>query len=292
MIANLFIDKHSFECSEDDILRVKHMLVSFCDMVLFASDPDQVGSNDFYINKNYFLNTVIFEDITVADLLYCSSEKVRTLIGNDVSLQFMSIFKRLKKLECENPIVRLPWATKERSYAVCVMKHRSDLPVGCQIVGSIRDLGKFRCRHHINFPDSDGYFDEADRYMMGLRLHPNIRHEYKKVFDTHKEKIDKCLWTIDESYIEYQKNFKGSRVNCVSSFARDFGLYEGGSYEGSKKLKKGKLRFEGRDEGVYCEPHLKMNTDDSGNKGYCRIYFEEPGSEHTRVYIGYICKHK
>ncbi len=292
MIANLFVDRHSFECGETDVLKVKQMLKDFCDMVLFASKSNEESENNFYLNKSNFLNTVIFQDVTVGDLLYLSSDKVKRLIGFDVSALFTSAFKTFKRLKCDKPITRLPLPTKEKSYAICVMQKTQDFPSACQVIASIRDLGKFRCRHFIKYSDSDGYFDEADRYMRGLKLHPDIKNHYKKVFCTHKNKIDHCLWTMDEHYLSFQREYIGNRIRCVSDFAVHHNLYDGGSYEGSKKLKSKKLKFEDRTDEVYCEPHLKMNTDDAGRKGYCRIYFEEPGEDFKHVYVGYICEHK
>lgn len=292
MIVNLFIDKHSFECGETDVLKVKQLLQSFSEMVSFASNPKDGGENDFYINKSDFLKTVIFQDVTVEDLIYCASDKIRNLIESDLSYLFISAFKTFKKLKCDKPITRLPIATKERTYAICVMQKAPDLPSDYQVIANIRDLGKFRCQHFIKYADSNGYFEEADRYMTRLRLHPDIKNEYKKVFNTHRVKIDKCLWTLDESYLSYQVAYVGNRVRCVSDFATAYNLYDGGSYEGSKKFKRKKLKFEDREDEVYCEPHLKMNTDDNGNKGYCRIYFEEPGQGAKRVYVCHICEHK
>lgn len=292
MIANLFIDKHSFECEETDVVQFKKLLKSFSEMVSFASNPEKGGENDFYLNKSDFLKTIVFQDVTVEDLLYCTSDKVRNLIGSDVSILFASAFKTFKKLRCNKPITRLPIVTKERTYAICVMLHTQNLPSDSQIIANIRDLGKFRCHHFIKFADSNGYFEEADRYMTRLRLHPDIKNEYKKVFNTHMVKIDKCLWTLDESYLSYQTAYVGSRVCCVADFAKANNIYDGGSYEGSKKFKRKKLRFEDREDEVYCEPHLKMNKDDNGNKGYCRIYFEEPRQGAKRVYICHICEHK
>lgn len=52
------------------------------------------------------------------------------------------------------------------------------------------------------------------------------------------------------------------------------------------------LLGEGKTIEVYCEPHLKMYTDDVGNKNqHGRIYFNAPQKGDKVLYVGFICRH-
>ena len=78
-------------------------------------------------------------------------------------------------------------------------------------------------------------------------------------------------------------------VSFLTKFAGDHQL-EGASFEGTK-LDKFNFIFPDGTE-AYCEPHLKMFTDDSGNKNqHCRIHFKKPLENESIVYVGCICKH-
>jgi len=291
MIANLYIVKQSFDCSGIPLMKVKGMLEEFCQMVNYSVKGADGANNKYIVSKPDFMESRISDSLTVRDLLNFS-DNAKESLGYDFLTNFIGVFNKFKNSIESCSVTCLPASSKDEAHALCVLQHSEQFPKNSQIIANIRELGKFRCHHFIECPDSDGYFEEADNYMRGLSLHPDIKRTYKKVFASHKNKIDKCLWVMEEHYLSYFKNFEGSAVNCVSKFAREYNLYDGGSYEGSSKLKREKLHFQSRSECVYCEPHLKMNTDDRGKRNYCRIYFEEPRHSLCKVYIGYICEHK
>lgn len=287
MIADLLIDKESFCCGDLSPADVAKRIGQFSEMVVFATSGVCEGDNRFIVGKKEFLQTMILGDLKVEDLLFFS-DKARNLLPNDVISNFIDCFKRFR-----NPEKYPKTSQTDIQEATCVLRKVEPDANKIHIIATIRELGKFRCQFFIDKSDSDSYFDEAEKYMRGLALHPGIKKEYKDVFKSHKTKINHCLWIMEEKYIEFFNSFVENKVKCIEQFAIKNNLYDGGSYEGSDKFKGEDLRFEDRDEKVYCEPHIKMNSDDKGNqRKYCRIYFEEPRHNLCKVYIGHICKHK
>lgn len=291
MKAHLYIARQSFDCTGMSPDEFKRKIDEFCQMVDYSLKGSSEADNDYIVCKPEFMDCVIFNGLTINDVM-CFTENARSILGYDLLTNFITAISKFKDSTENKTLDNLPQSTNDDDYAICVFRPVEEFPNVRQVISNVRELGKFRCRHFIDFPNSDSYFVEADKYMSGLCLHPNIKNSYKKVFSTHKRKIDVCLWTMDEHYLNYFKDFHGNVIECVGCFAKEYKLFEGGSYEGSAKLKGEKLCFVSRKDGVYCEPHIKMNYDDREKRNYCRIYFEEPRHGMNKVYIGFICEHK
>lgn len=291
MITELWLAKQSF-CSDGlSNKEVENALREFGDLVKFASSDKRAAQNIIYVDKTDFLSTIIFADCTLADILYYSP-KAQAIFSKDISNIFTEAFRVMRRPPEDKIVPPLPEDSEQEAHCLCVLRHTEDFPKERQIICNRYELAEFRCEHFISkFPSSDGYFEEANIYLSGIRLHPEIKREYKKVFKSHKRQIHKCLRNLSWNYLSYYRAYSGDRTGCPHSFAVKYDVCEDASYEGSARLKAKKRVFQDRQEPVYFEPHLKMNHNDDGSVGLCRIYFEEPAHTLDKVYVGYICKH-
>lgn len=322
MIAELYIKDKTFICDATDIKSLRCKLLSFSDMVRFATSGERKNDNVFYLDKSKFRDTIVFGDCTVNDFLCCSQSVIK-VVGPDVInalCECMKIFKSLpsesddkiypnpdnqeaksnkdkvkyNKKKADPLGLGLPEPTKDRACAVCVLNHTVEFPENLQVISTKKELGAFRRRHFIRFENHKEYFDEVKKYMEWLVLHPSIREDggFGKVFSSHKKQIDKCLTGLAEyDYVAGFRSFKGNSTDYPGVFVRETHICDDASFQGGD-MKRYALNFEGRSNKVSIEPHLKMYSDDRGKRPRnCRIYFEQPNHNESKLYIGYICEH-
>lgn len=313
MIANLIVKGETFSCRGNDRKEVIRKFKDFSKMVRFATSGKREGDNVFYIDKSQFMETEVFEGCSVEDI-FNFTPKARELALNDLIgplIECMKCFSRLPGKKVEEEAADQPEEDKEGKKeeekfppeeskdvrnAVCVMQHSDLFPIQDQIISNKTELGKFRRLHFIKYQDSDGYFEEVDKYMEGLVLHPDIKScgEYKSVFKSHKVQIEKCLTELERHYYDDFKRFKengGNSKDFPDQFASKYKCCDEGSFQG-KDMSKYDCIFPDREGKVSIDPHMKMNFDDRGRAAsMCRIYFEQPNHNLGKLYIGYICIH-
>lgn len=301
MKTKLLLVSETF-CWQGEVADLNKRLIEFCELVRFITSPGYIEENSLTFESKEFLNTEILPDCKVSDVISNASDAKKKLTP-DVCRLVLEVFQKVKANKTNNKSAGSQTDKEEDESkevdCILVLQHNDKYPaqecVKNRILSTIFDLTEFRMNYAVKHKDSAKYFDQADKYCLNLRLHKDIREsrEYKAVYKSHCKQINTCLLTLNRDYILYYNNFKGSKIKCVECFASEKKFCDGGSYEGSDILKQQKLIFEDRDNPVYVEPHLKMNSDDKSNeKKYCRIYFEDPRHGLNKLYIGFICKHK
>lgn len=250
--------------------------------------------NEFYFNNNQFTNTVILSNkVTIADVLNTGERR----LGRDSMNLFLSLFKICKKCTLsKNELVEyLELEDETQCNGILVLNEQDDLPKSHQVISTVKGWLTFRRFYLGKYPGNATYFlEESKKYFTELRIHEHNKDKYlKEILLTHSRRIVAYLSALNDNFLLDYTSFIGDLIQFLPAFSAKYGL-DDASFEGKKdsKFKCSFLLGEGKTIEVYCEPHLKMYTDDVGNKNqHGRIYFNVPRKGDEILYVGFICRH-
>ena len=293
MIAHLYICNRSFRWNGTDKLADFQLkMADFQKMMERINKyPEE---NLLYMLKESFLSTEILESVSISDII-CDYDKAQEMIGHDAYVILMGIMRRCQKTQATIWDLKayLTLEDEEICHAVIVFVPLKGLESHLQVISTEQGWYDFR-RHYLGkYPKSPVFFlSESDKYYPGLKIHPNNTTTMRAVIHTHPKTIVRYLSALNDYFaIEYNQSGKDMK-EFLPWFAGVHKL-EDASLEGNKD---DKFCFDFDDNGTvmkaYCEAHLKIYHDDSGNDNqHCRIYFKKPADGEPYIYVGYIGEH-
>jgi hypothetical protein len=298
MNASLYIcDKSFIHNGSDSDNEVYKKILSLKELVNNVSKKH--GENNvFYFKGDSFSKVPLFADgTTVEDIMLRSVTK-----NNDCLFLFYTIFKCFKRCNIDTSELKEYLSPEledeDNSNGLIVLNIIPELPQSTQILSDYSSWLNFRRFFLGKYPKSSLYFiSESKKYFENLILHDENNKTLKGVIDSHSNQIVIYLGHLNDSLVTELKNKNAEKdfAKFLTIFAGTHGLGKA-SFEGTKHDIY-KYEFTNRDGVIiqtYCEPHLKMQKDDAGNKKqYCRIYFQKPDIDKGEeiIYIGYIGVH-
>lgn len=291
MIASLYICCKSFLHNGIDSDReVEMKLFTFGDLFDRVS---KMSDNKFHLNNENFLDTVLLSDgTTILDII---SNKRR--IQQDCLILFLKAFKNCKKnkLTFSELLEYLELEDCNNCNALVVLNHIDDIPKNKQILSKYDEWVQFRRMYLGKYPKNTEYFlSECRKYYDKLVMHEDNIQSAKKVIETHSQSIVLYLGYLNDHLIDELKTSTYDFAGFLKYFASKYSI-DKASFEGTKKsVFNFTFNMNGTPVNAYCEPHLKIYSDDAGNKKqHCRIYFQKPDTSDADcfIYVGYIGEH-
>lgn len=292
MKADLYVCDDTFKYNgSDSVADVKRKLSDF--LIMIDEIRKYKEENCLYLVKENFGKTVAFGDRKTINDIISDYESSTLLYGKDVLTLFMGIFKHCKSTQVSLNDMKeyLAMEDDKNCSAILVLNPLDGYKEHIQVLSSVGGWLKSRRHFLAKYPGDEEFFlSESEKYFPDLRIHKNTKDTLGEVLASHHEKIVTYLSVLNDFLImEFKASGGRDFVSFLTKFAGDHQL-EGASFEGTK-LDKFNFIFPDGIE-AYCEPHLKMFTDDSGNKNqHCRIHFKKPLENESIVYVGCICKH-
>lgn len=291
MNANLYICSKSIAHNGTDTYpEVERKIFGFGD---FVNKLRSSENNIFYVNSEDLLNTAIFPDKkTIGDLL--NGEKI---INKDIYKLFLLIFGICKKSKCSlsDMVEYLELEDEDNCHALVVINLITEIEKSKQILSNFEDYIVFRRVFLAKYPKTPEFFiSECRKYFSNLILHNENRKTISSILNTHSKSIVRQLGCLNDHFITDFITTELDFIQFLKHFAVKHNL-DGASSEGLKDTKFNYTFYEGelaRKE--YCEPHLKMYKNDSGEDNkHGRIYFSKPEEWKigTKIYVGYIGQH-
>lgn len=292
MIANLYLSSESFKHNGTDADNVvTEKLVDFHDLV--DTLLNYRDDNKLYVFKDGFLNSPLFQDGTTVQDIFEDPSNSLTKYGKDAVTLFFSIFKHFHDEQSTIDDIKeyLEWEDENNCHGVLVFNSTSSLPRNHQVISNVAGWLSFRRHYLAKYPKSPEFFaKELCKYFPRIIFHSSLSQQISDVYTTHSFSIISCLSVLENNLVSDYANYGKDFIGFLNWFAGKYHL-DGASFEGTKDKK---FEFDFTDQTVvYCEPHLKMYRDDSGNTNqHCRIYFGKPKTSHDEhIYVGCICKH-
>ncbi len=295
MIAHLYLSDDTFAHNGIDSEKdVNLKLSEFCLLVDTLRDEKFKNENKLYCDKERVCKAVLYgDDTSINDILTNYSLSVERY-GKDIITILQGLFKHFLscKVKNEELLEYLSLEDENNCHGLLVLNKLSKIEENKQIISNVKGWLAFRRFYLSRYPKNVSFFfDELCKYYPNLKIHPSVEHSIDEVFPSHCNLIVKYLTILEENIIKDFFAYKdGDFVSFVKWFGANYHL-DGASLEGSKD-KKFAFLFDNSHE-VYCEAHLKMYKDDSGNSNqHCRIHFGKPQTKEDRiVYVGYIGRH-
>lgn len=252
--------------------------------------------NTFYFKSESFLKTPLFSDgTTVEDII---TQKVKK--NSDCQYLFYTIFKYFQRCNLDTNGLKEYLSPELEDENNCngliVLNLIPELPESTQILSDYFSWLNFRRFFLGKYPKSPKYFiEESQKYFKELIFHDKNYSTLRDFINSHGNQIVIYLGCLNDSLVlELEtKDVERDFAVFLKKFAIKYNL-DGASFEGSKN---DVFNFtftdeQGHELKAYCEPHLKMQKDDSGNaRKYCRIYFRKPNENEKLIYIGHIGAH-
>lgn len=294
MRAVLYIHQQTFNLADKPNDEITEYLKQFADMIHKVKDRDGKGIHtDFVARKKNMINRQwVYRGITMREILEDSTGTSTPCPLGVIQLLRRAILNNVLDVKSiPQQAAHLRRATKNERHGICVanrLERYKNLP---QVVSNYREVVEFRLNHYFDFPDSDAYFDECDCFLDKLSLHPDIKDHYKQRFKTHHRQIHEGLLALNFHYLEDMREYEGDYRKFYKPFSHKYG-FDNGSGEGNPEMmRKHKVSFDDRADGVIPDPHLKFNSADNGSHCIARIYFETPTISSSKIYITHILQH-
>lgn len=293
MVAHLYLSGDSFKHNgTDSDIVVAKKLVDFHDLIdtLLEYQDD----NKLFVFKDGFMSSRIFQDGTTVQDIFEDPTNSFSKYGKDAVTLFFSIFKHFKDERTTIDDIKeyLEWEDENNCHGVLVFNSTSTLPTTHQIISNIKGWLDFRRHYLAKYPKSPVYFaKELRKYYPKIIFHSSLTQQVSDVYETHPISIIRYLSVMEDHLVSDFTNYGKDFIGFLSWFAGEYHL-DGASLEGIKDRQRFTFSFDDGTE-AYCEPHLKMHSDDNGNSNqHCRIYFRKPESGDDQVvYVGCICEH-
>lgn len=298
MRAILHIRRQTFNvCDEADDV-INRRLLQFAEMVTFAESVNRnfPDNETIFIAKKADLlrKQNVYRDVKVEDFIRRTDE-VRRRCPDDVRLLFAKALTNLQSEKSQPQLVEhLKKPAMHERHGLCVLKHNALYPPKVpQVVAGKQDLIAFRVGHYVEFEDSDAFFEECNHYLDGLRLHPDIRTEFRQRYKTHRRQMCGGLLALNSSYLEGWRSIdpKTNLDTYTKLFAGQNGIDDGSVEGNAARTSSHKRVYPDTNEEKFPGPHLKFNQNDSGAFELARIYFSPPAKTDRILCITHILKH-
>lgn len=292
MKADLYICEDTFVYNgSDSVADVKKKLSDF--LIMLDKVRQYKEENFLYLVKDNFGKTIVFDDKKIINDIISDYESSVSAYGKDVLTLFMGIFKHCKNSQATLDDMKdyLELDDESCCSAILVLNPLDGYENHVQVLSTVRGWLKFRRYYLAKYPGNEDFFlSESKKYFPNLRINDGTKGTLGDVLASHHKRIVGYLSVLNDCLIAEFKAYHASDfVSFLGKFAGDHQL-DDASFQGTKDEKFIFLFPDGTE--AYCEPHLKMYKDDSGNKGqHCRIYFKKPLENEPVVYVGCICRH-
>lgn len=293
MIAYLYICSASFLYNgSDTLLEVCEKLKKFSLLYDYVWEYHH-DDNKFCINPDQLSQILVYTGKTLSDILFndqtplCRQYRYLLLAALQKSIS--------TKINTNDDLCEyLSLESADECQGIVVINQQADIPICNQVFSSILGWMKFRRHFLAKYPQSPEFFiTEAKKYFPKLQFSVNICNRLDEVLTTHSYSIINGLSLLNDYCHKEWQNYHGNDVAFIDYFAKKYGV--NGSFEGKKNKQFNAIFKRDDDQAIecYCEPHLKYNQDDCGNKRqYMRIYFQHPNASlDEKIYIGFIRKH-
>lgn len=295
MNANLYITAETFRYNNiNSIDDVNNNISKLEELINFVIPRKE---DKFYLNWSKLYKIEVIKDYTLEELL----------LGNTKS-EFRDVFNQLQTIliNCEQIDISVDEikskVEKENNSAMVVFSKIDELCDDCkQVIANKQEWINYHrnCLYLYPCNTPKEYILEVKKYFDILIIHPSVEHSISKVYKTHLKRITNSLSILNDNLIS---DYRDSRTNDFVSFLYEFeshysSIIDGASFAGHGHNSKTKSVYtkvfiiEDKEVSVICEPHLKMNKNDEGNKGHCRIYFNAVKKNDTKIYVGSIEEH-
>lgn len=292
MKVDLYICNETFSHNiSDSNIDVKRKLSDFQKML------DEIrkykDENTIYLIVESFISTVIFDDGKTIGEIISDHQNSELTYGNEVLMLLYSIFKHCKRsdISLEEMKEYLNLEDENNCNAIIVLNPLDGYEKHLQVLSNVGSWFQFRRNYLAKYPGDEHFFiSESKKFFLNLCINEGTKTTLKEVLKSHSRQIVAYLSVLNDSLIaDYMLFGNANFVSFLPHFAMKYKM-DAASFEGRKDEK---FRFSFPDgTNAYCEPHLKMYKDDSGNTNqHCRIYFKSPEIDDSIVYVGSICKH-
>lgn len=243
----------------------------------------------------------LFEDLTVADILY--SGKGKGIFNRDIVEHLRTVIDKSESDDIEPlEVIRdLLQAHNEDNVWGLLCLHKIESVDEKYLVYSKHNWLDFH-RYFLGLYPKDApfFFQECTKYFPDLFLHERNQHTIISVFPLFVKKMIQHLTYLNDDFSDCKVN-PYNRNETLQRFSAYCNLDEVASTEGNANRKKD-FTFEFMNakkqmEKICCEPHLKLSRSDKypGDSEYYyhRIYFHEGKKDIAdgRILIGHIGKH-
>lgn len=297
MIANLYISSKSFEFNgSDSNSEISEKIANFYNLVTFVNSLKQ---DQFFVNWTDLTTTIIASDNLTIDMLVFGQIQ-------DLPIEFQNVAYLLRKIihslrhdgSTEDVLIETINKLSENDCnGLVVFNKLYDYKIGLekQIITNKDDWYSFHRYYLSYFPIAPEYFlDECKIYFPHLLISECVKREIRDVFNTHIKKICNYLTFLNDNLLNEWKISPIEDFHIfLDAFYRKYGIDEATNQgdKNSKLYKDFKLE-DGSNKTIYCNPHLKMFSDDKENSNsHCRIYFKTPDKSDKLIYVGLITKH-
>ena len=292
MKADLYLCSTTFSYNlSDSIDDLKKKLSDFHLMIEKIREYDY--ENTLYINFLDFTSIIIHDDGKSINELISNYQYTVSKYGKDITTILYAMFKYYQQSNVSlNDMEQfLDIHNKDFCNGIIVLNPLKGYENNRQVMSNISEWYNFRRFFLAKYPNDEHFFlEETKKYFPNLQIHESTKSLLKDVLKNHSHRIVEYLSILNDFLIKEFNQIKNKDINnFLPQFAKKYKI-DDASLEGRKDEKFIRIFSDGTK--AYCEPHLKMNKDDSGNNNqHCRIYFKKPNKGESIVYVGYICQH-
>ncbi len=292
MKANLYLCSTTFSYNfSDSIDEVKKKLSDFHLMTEKIREYDY--ENTLYINFLDFTSIIIHNDGKSINELISNYQYTVSKYGKDITTILYAMFKYYQQsnVSLNDMEQLLNIHNKDCCNGIIVLNPLKRYENNKQVMSNISEWYNFRRFFLAKYPNDEHFFiEETKKYFPNINIHEDTKSTLKKVLNSHTYQIVRYLSILNDSLIiEFNQTQNNDLNKFLPQFANKHNI-DDASLEGKKDDKFKRIFSDGTQ--AYCEPHLKMYKDDSGNnKQHCRIYFKKPNKGESIVYVGCICQH-
>lgn len=292
MKADLYLCSTTFSYNQSDSIdELKKKLSDFHLMIEKIREYNY--ENTLYMNHKDFTSIIIDNDGKSIYELISQYELTVSKYGKDIITILSAMFKYCQDSNVSQNEMEEYLNTHDRDCCngFIVLNSLTGYEDHIQIMSNISEWYNFRRFFLAKYPNDEHFFiEETKKYFPNLQIHESTKSLLKDVLKNHSHRIVEYLSILNDFLI---KEFNQIKNNDINNFLPIFALkynIDGASLEGQKDNKFMRIFPDGTR--AYCEPHLKMYKDDSGNNNQqCRIYFKKPNKGESIVYVGCICQH-
>lgn len=292
MKADLYLCSTTFSYNlSDSIDDLKKKLSDFHLMIEKIREYNY--ENTLYLNSDDFASIIIYKDGKSINELISNYALTVSKYGKDIITILCGLFKYCKQSDVSISEMKqyLDIHNKDLSNGIIALNPLKEYENNLQVILNISGWYNFRRFFLAKYPNDEHFFiEETKKYFPNINIHEDTKSTLKKVLNSHTYQIVRYLSILNDFLIIEFNQIQNNDLNkFLPQFAKKHNI-DDASLEG-KKNDKFKCIFSDGTQ-AYCEPHLKMFKDDSGNNNqHCRIYFKKPNKGESIVYVGYICQH-
>ncbi len=297
MIAEFYLLNHSFRYQEG--ISVKDLEEGIKDLEADYSFIREYKETDKVYKHESIYGELIYEDLTVADLLYYG--KGKGVFNRDTleALRRIIDVSELQNITIEEVIEILLPSHNEQNIFGLLCLHQIDFIEEKYLVYNKNNWLSFH-RYFLGiYPNNEDYFfNELKKYYPNLLFHKDINQTLATLeggLFAFAQSIIFCLNLLNDEFERF-KNNPYSRIETLRNFSSTFSIdvTPQGNLKDKPYMTFSFENLQGKQENICCEPHIKLNSSDlkGDNHFYFnRIYFHEGNPNFNKILIGHIGKH-